>query len=98
MFQELLPDHLVQKYAGNLTAPARKNDVQIDCLVSNLQCTLKKTRVQVAPVGPKQNESSWSKITLWKWTCNRISCLNDLLCILFFYPAVPIYEIHIFII
>lgn len=43
MFQELLPDRLVQKYAANLTVPARKNDIQIDCLVPKLQCTLTKT-------------------------------------------------------
>ena len=43
MFQELLPDRLVQKYAANLTVPARKNDIQTDCLVPKLQCTLTKT-------------------------------------------------------
>ena len=43
MFQELLHDRLVQKYAGSLTVPARKNDIQIDCLVPKLQCTLTKT-------------------------------------------------------
>ena len=43
MFQEQLPDRLVQKYAANLTVPARKNDIQIDCLVPKLQCTLTKT-------------------------------------------------------
>lgn len=43
MFQESLPDRLVQKYAGNLTVPARMNDIQIDCLVPKLQCTLTKT-------------------------------------------------------
>ena len=43
MFQEQLHDRLVQKYAGSLTVPARKNDIQIDCLVPKLQCTLTKT-------------------------------------------------------
>ena len=43
MFQEPLPDRLVQKHAGNLTVPVRKNDIQIDCLVPKLQCTLTKT-------------------------------------------------------
>ena len=37
MFQEQLHDRLVQKYAGSLTVPARKNDIQIDCLVPKLQ-------------------------------------------------------------
>ena len=43
MFQEPLPDRLVQKHAGNLTVAVRKNDIQIDCLVPKLQCTLTKT-------------------------------------------------------
>ena len=43
MFQEPLPDRLVQTYAGNLTVPARKNNIQIDCLVKKLQCAPTKT-------------------------------------------------------
>ena len=43
MFQEPFSDRLVQKHAGNLTVPVRKNDIQIDCLVPKLQCTLTKT-------------------------------------------------------
>ena len=84
MFQEQLPDRLVQKYAGNLTVPARKNDIQIDCLVPKLQCTLTRT-------------TRCTCTARVQWVIMGQNCLfncNDLLYILSFIPqfqsAVPI--------
>lgn len=74
MFQEQLPDRLVQKYAGSLTVPARKNDIQIDCLVPKLQCTLTKT-------------TRCTCTARAQWVIMEQNCLfncNDLLHILFF--------------
>ena len=80
MFQEQLPDRLVQKYAESLTVPARKNDIQIDCLVPKLQCTLTKTT--------RSTSKARAQRVIMEQNC-LFNC-NDLLLILFFYPAVPI--------
>ena len=76
MFQEQLPDRLVQKYAGNLTVPARKNDIQIDCLVPKLQCTLTKTT--------RSTSKARAQRVIMEQNC-LFNC-NDLLLILFFIP------------